>query len=60
MEKRLFALLILDQQLQEELLVKTDDVRRARDQLREVEVLRLRVELQVGSTLSLSPAVICL
>jgi hypothetical protein len=49
LEKRLSALLILDQQLQEELLDKTKDVRRARDQLREAEVLRLRVELQVAN-----------
>jgi hypothetical protein len=30
----LFSLLVLDQQLQEELLMKTEDVRRARDQVR--------------------------
>jgi hypothetical protein len=48
LEKRLTALVILDRQLQEELLLKTGDVRRARDELRDVEVLRLRVELQVN------------
>ena len=47
LEKRLSALMVLDQQLQDELLAKTEDVRRDRDRLREVEVLRLRVELQV-------------
>jgi hypothetical protein len=35
LEKRLFSLLVLDQQLQEELLMKTEDVRRARDQVSE-------------------------
>ena len=34
LEKRLFSLLVLDQQLQEELLIKTEDVRKARDQVR--------------------------
>jgi hypothetical protein len=48
LEKRLTALVILDRQLQEELLLKTEDVRRARDEVRDVEVLRLRVELQVN------------
>ena len=50
LEKRLGALMILDQQLQDELLAKTEDVRRDRDRLREVEVLRLRVELQVSNS----------
>jgi len=52
LEKRLSALMVLDQQLQDELLVKTEDVRRDRDRLREVEVLRLRVELQVHAPAS--------
>ena len=50
LEKRLGALMILDQQLQDELLAKTEDVRRDRDRLREVEVLRLRVELQISNS----------
>ena len=38
LEKRLGALMILDQQLQDELLAKTEDVRRDRDRLREVTI----------------------